>query len=161
MPSVCNLVGHCTGTARLPVFGITARPAGRHALMASPVPAAGAAARPREERLRLAASLGHTEQVEALIAAGTPVTADVEGRTALHLACAGGHAEVVAALLSAGCDANCPEKAGRPSPVEMAGPDRLNPGRRGYLPDADSDVSTVTFEREVLQRKWLVRRAVR
>ncbi|KAF0307100.1 hypothetical protein FJT64_021515 [Amphibalanus amphitrite] len=39
-----------------------------------------------------------------------------------------------------------------PSPVEMAGPDRLYPGRRGYLPDADSDVSTVTFERELLQR---------
>ncbi|XP_043228675.1 ankyrin repeat domain-containing protein 6-like isoform X1 [Amphibalanus amphitrite] len=87
--------------------------------MASPVPAAGAAARPREERLRLAASLGHTEQVEALIAAGTPVTADVEGRTALHLACAGGHAEVVAALLSAGCDANCPEKSGH-TPLQRA-----------------------------------------
>ena len=36
-----------------------------------------AAALPREERLRLAASLGHTEQVTALLSAGTPVTADV------------------------------------------------------------------------------------
>ena len=36
-----------------------------------------AAALPREERLRLAASLGHTDQVTALLSAGTPVTADV------------------------------------------------------------------------------------
>ena len=39
-----------------------------------------------------------------------------------------------------------------PSPVDMPRPDGLYPGRYGFLPDPDSDVSTVTFEREVLQR---------
>ena len=39
-----------------------------------------------------------------------------------------------------------------PSPVEMPRPDRLYPARHGFLADPDSDVSTVTFEREVLQR---------
>ncbi|XP_037081074.1 uncharacterized protein LOC119101761 [Pollicipes pollicipes] len=68
----------------------------RHELMAAqangappypgPPPEAGrplAPAAPREERLRLAASLGHADQVLALISSGTPVTSDAVSAVAI------------------------------------------------------------------------------
>lgn len=59
------------------------------------------------EALALAAELGHTEIVEALIAAGAEVNqGDSEGWTPLMAAAGGGHTAIVEKLLAAGANVN-------------------------------------------------------
>ena len=53
--------------------------------------------------LHLAAAKGHASAVEALLAPGAELGAEVkDGSQALHLAARNGHASAVAALLAAG-----------------------------------------------------------
>ncbi len=78
---------------------------------------------------------GHTEVVDALLAAGTDANYDLRGVSLLQIAALRSHAEVVRALLAAGADASAEYKgetalnmAVRRSDLVLTGASHLDPG---------------------------------
>ena len=78
----------------------------------------------RDERLRLAAYKGDSEEASQLIAGGVEIDAKNEyGNTALMVAVIGGHLEIVKDLIAGGADVNARNRAEKYS-LDVGGPKR-------------------------------------